>query len=176
LRSSVGANFTADIGLEPLLAGYRARAAVSTDAFGIRAVELRAIRLVAGRHYRPLIVRSWVAGLSLEHYEAAILSGAAFDVALDLSGHIVAFSHCGSSSLEGVFVEPQLMGKGLGSAMLARAERSLLGQGVARVEVEVPLGAISFFSHRGYRTIAIRERPSNGGFLMLMARMSRELG
>lgn len=176
MRSSVGANFTADAGLEPLLAGYRARTAVVADAFGIRAVELRAIRLVAGRHYRPLIVRSWVTGLSLEHYEKAILSGTAFDLALDLSGHIVGFSRCGPSSLEGVYVEPQLMGKGLGSALLARAERALIAQGVSRIEVEVPLGAMSFFTHRGYRTIEIRERPSTGGFLMLMARMSREIG
>ncbi len=176
MRSSAGVNFALEDGLEPLLAGYRARPARPADAFGLRAVELRAIRLVGGGHYRPLIVRSWVTGLTLEHYEAAINGDTTFEIAVDLRGHIVGFSRCGRTTLDGVFVEPQLMGKGLGSALLARAERMLIRRGVTRLEIEVPLGAIAFFTHRGYRIATVRERPTSGGFLMMLAQMTRDFG
>lgn len=175
MPSSVAATSSPDGDLEPLLAGYRARLATPADAFGLRAVELRAIRLAAAPHYRPIVIRSWTRGVTLETYVKALDDGARIEAAVDLAGHIVGFCQTNYGMIEGLFVEPAVNRRGLGSVLLSRAERAATQRGVGRLEVEVPLGAVPFFGHRGYRMIAQREQPSRGGFLMMLARMGRDL-
>jgi GNAT superfamily N-acetyltransferase len=175
LRLSAGANFTPEADLTPLLAGYRVRPAQAEDGLGLRAVELRAIRLVAATFYTPVIARSWTSGVTPSMYAAALEAGRWIDAAVDLQGHIVGFSMHHEARLEALFVEPNKMKHGIGSALLARAEKLVRSAEHTAFEADVPLGAVDFFSHRGYRTSAVKEKAARGGFLMPMHQMTKIL-
>lgn len=157
----------------PLIAGFRARPATAADGIGLRAVELRAIRLQAGAFYAPEITRSWTAGLTPEAYGRLLDLGKRIECAVDATGRVVAFVVTEEDRIDGLFVEPEQMERGLGSVLLARAERRLQDDGFPVARLEAPLGAVPFFVHRGYRAQGTRERASRGGFLMLVYEMTK---
>jgi ribosomal protein S18 acetylase RimI-like enzyme len=67
---------------------------------------------------------------------------AGFSVVLPIAGT--------SCELDGLFVEPDLMGRGIGRALVADVERTLRVQGVRYIDVIANPTAISFYTRLGF--------------------------
>ena len=60
----------------------------------------------------------------------------------------------------GLYVDPSSAARGVGSSLLAFAERYLSSRGVPVIELEASWNAEEFYLHRGY--VPLAERPPDG--------------
>lgn len=85
-------------------------------------------------------------------------------IAVNRKDGLLAFGdlHPGSGLIGRLYVEPELQGCGIGTALLAAMESVLRGSGNREVALESALNARAFYENRGYACLGMVSLPFNG--------------
>ncbi|MEL6793691.1 MAG: GNAT family N-acetyltransferase, partial [Pseudomonadota bacterium] len=105
------------------------RQATSADGHELLRVQRRAIHTIDRAFYALRELESWATGLTPEGYGLCIAEGEEIEVAVDGSDRITGFSSRMDGAILGLFVDPSAQGRGLGAALLSRAEEGLIDGG-----------------------------------------------
>ncbi|HEY9405552.1 MAG TPA: GNAT family N-acetyltransferase [Pyrinomonadaceae bacterium] len=129
---------------------FTVRRAVEEDCGGIWRVHTRAIREIASSHYTPAETESWASPRAPEHYVEAIRNKEFYVAEED--GAITGFGALDhkQNEIEAVYVSPEVMRRGVGSAILRRLEERALELGVNSLKLDASLNAVAFYQSAGY--------------------------
>ena len=172
-------------GGEVLLAGFRVRPGRAEDAAALAEVHRRASLALGAAGERAEDVEGGSAGRDAEHYAQAMQGDAAFEVVVSeaagpgsepTGGHIVAFLCRNGEALCALIVDPDFRRKGVGSALLRRAEARLLEAGHGRATATVSLPALPFYLAQGYRKLEETEQESHGALMLQAVKVEKALG
>jgi putative acetyltransferase len=154
--------------------GVRIRAAGPGDAPFIQQVHEESIRGLGPGAYSRAEVESWVAGLEPTFYVFAMThAGAVFLLAEEK--RTVGFCSHAADEVKGLYVRPAWTRRGIGSALLTRAEAAIFASGRGRVRVSASLSGLGFYLARGYRIIRRRGWKTRGGLVIEVAEMEKAL-
>lgn len=123
------------------------------DVFGISRVLIRAIRDLCGpdHHDDPEKVALWSANKDPASVREWIASGADIWVGLR-SGDIVAVGGLRTAGeITLLYVDPDHIGRGVGSALLRRMEQQLVEQGCVEAHLSATRTALTFYRAHGWR-------------------------
>ncbi|MEZ4619589.1 MAG: GNAT family N-acetyltransferase [Caldilineaceae bacterium] len=71
-------------------------------------------------------------------------------------GEAVGWVEIGGDHIAGIYVDPPHAGQGIGSALLAHAERQIQAAGYTTVRLDASWNAENFYLHRGYQPLGER--------------------
>lgn len=141
----------------------RTRAFRDGDGEAVADLHRRAIMGLDERFYTLEQRRSWGGALTAEGYGRAIEGGETIEVALDSTDRPVALCSWTERAIPGLYVAPEAQGRGIGSALLARAEAALSSGGVAVSRIESSLAAERFYTAHGYCVVGAGDHMTRGG-------------
>lgn len=126
------------------------RVALSSDVAEIAAVHAAAIRDVCSRVYQPSQIHAWLSGKTLDGYVRALAEHQVFVAQQD--DRIAGFSELDPKTGEvfAVYVRPDVLGQGVGRALLQTLETCAAEHGLARLHLHATLNAIPFYEARGF--------------------------
>jgi GNAT superfamily N-acetyltransferase len=126
------------------------RRAIDTDAAAIRSLHQAAIREVCARDYPAAVIAAWADGSSEARFLQRIREQS-FWVIVEAQG-LLAFGgmDIGKHTIEGLFVAPSALGRGLAARMLAHLERIAIEAGIGQLRLESSLTARGFYEKYGY--------------------------
>ena len=152
------------------------RAATPADGEAIMAVHRASILGLGIAAYAAEEVESWAAGLKPEGYGWAMTEGGeAMEVAEDSRGRIVAFCSWKADEVCGLYVHPDAARRGLGGAMLARAEAAIAACGHRAIRVGASLSGRPFYERHGYRVTRHKDWKTRGGLVIAALDMEKRL-
>ena len=115
------------------------------------------IRSIGPAFYPPNVVDDWEEGLTGDVYRKAMNGGEVFFIATGVIGgkrSVLGFASDytieGSRHGTSVYVRGMAARRGIGSALLSRAEAHALGVGAATIEIEASLAGVGFYKANGY--------------------------
>ena len=119
---------------------FTIRAGVPEDGGALLKVHRRSILTLGRAGYTEKETRSWAAKLVPEGYgEAMTEGGETFEVVLDPGGDVIAFCSRKDEEVMGLYVDPSWVRRGIGTALLARAEAAIQAAGHRRVLIGASL-------------------------------------
>jgi ribosomal protein S18 acetylase RimI-like enzyme len=130
------------------------RAATRDDATAIHDLHARSVKDLWLSHYSEAQIDGWMAGRTPEGYVPAISRGELF-VAEGDSG-LLGFGHATNDSVEAIFVNPDVAGTGVGTALLRHALAEIRKHGGGSVRLTSTLNAVSFYRRFGFRVMGKR--------------------
>jgi len=155
---------------------FRIRTARPHDAPAIADVHYRAIKVLGPTAYPPEIVESWAAGLRPEGYRLhEAQPGRFMDVAVGPYDDPVGFCDYRKGEIVALFTAPEHVRRGIGSALLARAEAVTRAAGVATITLDAALSARLFWIRHGFIPCGEIEITSRGGLPIRVIRMEKTL-
>jgi putative acetyltransferase len=152
---------------------YAFREGRPEDAVALLHCHTDAIAAFDERIYTAAQKASWAHGLTAASYTSAIADGERFDVAVDQSGRIDAFSRSRSNEVYGLFVHPTAQGQNLGSQLLDRAEKWFRASHAGYVMLDATLHAVPFYKNRGWSLVRIKTMRTRGGLLQEVGLMKK---
>ncbi len=152
------------------------RTGTTADGEAMLAVHLAAIHAIADRFYDSANRESWAFGLCADGYREEMAKGERFELALDSSGNVIAFCGVRDGEVQGLYVHPLAQGRGLGKALLQRAEARLAADGCGILPLTASLNARGFYEANGWQFIEQREHRSRGGLIQPVAAMQKAIG
>jgi putative acetyltransferase len=152
------------------------RPAKPADLPAVRALHHDSIRQVCSAVYEPAAIDEWVDLLTPERYEV-MLSERAFVVAL-LDGEFVGFGVISPDKclVNALYVAPDALGRGVGSALLRALEDVGRAAGVDTLRLESTLNAATFYESRGWARGAETVSRFHSGLELSSVEMTRALG
>jgi GNAT superfamily N-acetyltransferase len=132
------------------------------------------IRALAAGSYARRQIAAWSSLPALYHAWAMTAGGERVLVA-ERGGRILGYAALRGSELTALFVRPSAAGRGVGTALLARAEREARRRGVASLVVDASRNGAGFYRARGFggaRPVAV---PLPGGGKLEAIRMTKRL-
>ena len=123
------------------------RRATRDDAAAIHDLHTRSVKGLWGTHYSQTQIDGWIAGRSPEGYLPAISRGEMF--VADANSGLLGFGHATSDSVKAIFVDPDVAGTGVGSALLQHALACIGKHGPIRLTST--LNAVTFYRRFGFR-------------------------
>ena len=146
------------------------------DAGELLRVHRSAILELAGHVYTPVEIESWAARLEAEGYIRAMEQhGERFHVALDGDGGVIGFYGRVEAEVMALYVDPAWARQGVGSALLAHAERAIAADGHSRVEIGAALSGRDFYLAHGYRIDKRVDWETRGGLVLEAYDVSKAL-
>ena len=129
---------------------FTVRRAVGEDAEGIWRVHVSAIRGVASSHYTPEEIEAWAGPRRPEHYAEAIRNKEFYVAEED--GAVTGFGalNPAEGEVEAVYVSPEVVRRGVGSAILRRLEERARALGLKSLKMDASLNAVLFYRSAGY--------------------------
>lgn len=128
------------------------RAATSEDAESIHSVHIQSISQICSRDYTPAEIAAWTSGPKPESYVKAMEEGEKMFVAV-ADGQIAGFTGIKSDEICAVYVHPAFVGKGIGKALLDRAEKHLVEQNISEGRLNASKTAKVFYLHHGWEIV-----------------------
>lgn len=128
------------------------RQALSRDAADQAEVFYHAVMQGAASHYATSERQAWASALPREASAWAARQALYTTLAAVCDGRCVGFLELDDKQgrIVTLYVWPSLAGRGIGSTLLIHAERILLEQGTARVEIEASLVLFERLERRGF--------------------------
>ena len=114
------------------------RAAAPADTEAIARVHRRAILVLGRSHYTEEEVASWAGNLDANFYDRVFERSLLFEVAVSAAGEVVAIGAARPGEVSLLYTDPDWAGRGIGSALLARAEAAVRAQGPEILRVGNP--------------------------------------
>jgi ribosomal protein S18 acetylase RimI-like enzyme len=152
------------------------RAARLEDGAGMFAVHLAAIHAIEDQFYDQASRESWAFGLMPQGYGRSMAEGEIFELALDSASEIIGFCGMKNGEIFGLYVHPEAQGRGLGKALLQRAEKRLAIKGRYVAPLTASLNAKAFYEANGWQFVERREHKSRGGLIQPVAAMQKTIG
>jgi putative acetyltransferase len=149
---------TQDYGVLPLIVELTCKLAQRDDAERLLELRRRSIMMLAPSGMPAADAATWAATLTVSGMESKIRE---LEVWLAMVGTaIVAWGAIHGDRLEGLYVDPEWAGRGIGTQLLLRLEARMREQGVAEIVADASLNAEAFYCRRGY--VAFGLRTGNG--------------
>jgi len=128
------------------------RPATLADIDAMWALRTRCVREVCSTHYPPEVIAAWASAPAPATYPQLIASGGAV-LAEDIGGRLLGFgvADLAGSEIDGLFVDPDLRGSGLGRHLLQALEAKLVPG--ARIHLAAALNAVAFYRAQGYTVL-----------------------
>lgn len=146
------------------------------DAPELLRVHRSAILELTGHVYTPAEIESWAAGLKADGYIRAMeQQGELFHVALREGGDVTGFYGRVKAEVMALYVDPAHARQGVGSALLAHAERAIAAEKHSRVMIGAALSGRDFYLARGYRIDKRVDWETRGGLVLEACDVSKAL-
>jgi N-acetylglutamate synthase-like GNAT family acetyltransferase len=131
---------------------FTVRRAREDDSEGIWRIHVRAIRDIASSHYSPEEIEAWAGQRKPEHYLESIRSKEFYVAEED--GSVIAFGTLNNkgNEIEAVYVSPEVVRRGVGSAILQRLEERARDLGLKSLKMDASLNAVPFYRSAGYES------------------------
>jgi putative acetyltransferase len=121
------------------------------------------VKEIGGRYYSPLQTAVWAAAApDVSCFERRMAQNRTFLVAEDFSG-ILAYGDLEQSGhLDHLYCRPDVVGKGVASALYNRLEQAAKDQGIPYIYVDASEAAIQFFKYKGFLVRSRQESAIDG--------------
>lgn len=136
---------------------FAIREAVPSDVDGIALAHRDSIQSIGAAFYPPEILEHWQEAITGELYLKAMDAGEIFFIAVgdaDAVGAVLGFAsdYCIDGPKHGasVYVRGRSARRGIGSALLARAETHAVSNGATSIEIEASLAGVAFYRANGF--------------------------
>jgi len=154
--------------------GVTIRAGTTGDAPFICRVHEESIRGLGPRAYSRAEVESWVAGLQPDRYAWGMTHGGYIYFVAEVPGTgVIGFCCYVAGEVMALYILPEWTRRGIGSALLGRAERGIGAAGHERIRLVAALNSVGFYSARGYREIRRRDWKTRGGLIVTAVDMEK---
>lgn len=129
------------------------RPAEASDVEEIWRVHNESIRVLCKERYGPREIAAWIAFRPPEAYRTALASRALFVAERQMQ--IVGFGQFDPArgEVEACYVSPDVVGRGVGSDLLAHMEERARATGHETVRLNATLNAETFYARQGYRRL-----------------------
>lgn len=154
---------------------FTVRRAREEDCEGIWRVHTRAVREISSSHYTPEETESWAGPREPENYVESIRSKQ-FYVAEE-GGAVIGFGTLDyrQNEIEAVYVSPDAVRRGVGSAILRRLEERARALGLKSLKLDASLNAVPFYESAGYEAQKEMKHPLASGLEIGCVLMTKEL-
>jgi GNAT superfamily N-acetyltransferase len=130
------------------------RTATRDDAAAIHDLHTRSVKGLWGTHYSEAQIGGWIAGRSPEGYVPAISREELFVAEAD--SELLGFGHAANDSVKAIFVDPDVAGTGVGTALLQHALAQIGKHGAGPTRLTSTLNAVGFYERFGFRATGKR--------------------
>ena len=158
------------------------RRAGPSDVNAIAEAHRDAIRSIGPAFYPPADVEAWAQGLGGDLYLSAMDGGEVFFIATGtVDGVVRVLGFASDYRIEGtthgtsVYVRGAAARRGVGTALLRRAEVHARAAGAQRIEIEASLAGTAFYEANGYREVGRGETRLKSGYPIASVFMRKEL-
>ena len=152
--------------------GFDLRPFEPGDGEALLAVHQAAIQATS-EFYSQAERDSWATGLEAARYAQIYAEDEKCIVAVDPKGHPVGFCSYAEDEIRGLFVHPDLQGKGIGRALLNSVESALLNAGRWPIKLEATTSARAFYEKSGYKVLEETMGDSRGGLQLAVLKMQK---
>lgn len=154
---------------------FEIRRARDTDRDAIWKVHIAAIRALCAGWYGEAEIDVWIARLTPDAYRGAILNRVM--LVAEEGGDVVGFGQLDVErrEIEAVYVQPGVVRRGIGAALLARLEELARIQGVGRLHLCASLNAQAFYAARGYKPLGKEQHRLTDAVALDCIRMEKPL-
>ena len=139
------------------------RRAEPSDVDEIALAHCDSIQSIGPDFYSPEVVQYWQEGITGELYRTAMDAGEVFFIGVgDIDGRRAVLGFASDYGIDGpkhgvsVYVRGCAVRRGLGSALLARAEAHAVAAGATSIEIDSSLAGVAFYEVHGYVEVARR--------------------
>jgi ribosomal protein S18 acetylase RimI-like enzyme len=141
------------------------------------------IQSLGAAFYDPAALAAWQAGISGDLYRGAMKAGEVFFIAtgtLDGRQRVLGFSS--DYAIEGplhgtsVYVRGGAARRGIGRALLQRAEGHAVARGATSIRIEASLAGVEFYKASGYEEVSRGETRLTSGHVIGCVFMRKPLG
>jgi GNAT superfamily N-acetyltransferase len=139
------------------IGAFEIRRAEPSDVHAIALAHRDSIQSIGPAFYSPEVVQYWQEAIAAELYLKAMEAGEVFFIAVgdaDGSRAVLGFAsdYCFEGSRHGtsVYVRGCSVRRGVGSALLARAEAHAVSNGATSIEIEASLAGVAFYKANGF--------------------------
>jgi predicted N-acetyltransferase YhbS len=141
------------------------RPADVTDASQIHDLHKRSVRRLCAKSYSPSQIDGWLNDRSPGGYVQSIVRGEMFVAEQD--GRLIGFVHALPGRIIALFVDPDFIGRGIGSALLQEGVELALKANHGKVTLESTLNATTFYERFGFREVARKTAQGNSTNLLV---------
>ncbi len=155
---------------------FTIRRATQEDREGIWRAHFGAVSETCATHYSPDVIRIWAGGLRPEKYEAAIRSSEFF--VAEEGGAVVGFAELDreTGEVQGLYVSPEVAGRGVGRALLGKLEEIARARGLGSMHLTSSLNAVTFYERAGFVPTGTETRTLGPGVERASVKMLKKLG
>jgi GNAT superfamily N-acetyltransferase len=153
--------------------GFDLRPFEAGDGAALLAVHQAAIQGTS-EFYSQAERDSWASGLEASRYAQIYAADEKCLVAVDPEGNPVGFCSFAEDEVRGLFVHPDVQGKGIGKALLNTAESALLNAGRWPIKLEATISARAFYEKSGYKVTEETTGDSRGGLQLAVVKMQKK--
>ncbi len=155
---------------------FEIRRATPDDAADINKVHMASVRSLAGSSYSAKEVEAWLKDGNPERFRRAMTERGETVFVASSGGAIVGMSAVLGDEIKAVYVLPEAVRRGVGSALLAAAEQAADLPADGRLHLYATLYAVPFYEAMGYRAEERIKHPSGANNVLLDAvRMEKTL-
>jgi putative acetyltransferase len=130
------------------------RPAKSDEAMRLFELRRRSIIALAPKGISIPQAESWAASLTVHGMERKVREIEVWVAELD--GQLAGWGAIRDDRLEGLYVDPEFAGQGIGSGLLAKLEGLIRVRDIGAIRAEVSSNAETFYLRRGYEPVAPR--------------------
>ena len=159
------------------------RRAKPSDVDGIAEAHRDSIRSIGPAFYTPDDVDAWKQGLAGDMYLRAMDAGEVFFIAtgtIDSTPRVLGFASDyriqGTTYGTSVYVRGAVARRGIGTALLRRAEADAAARGARSIRIEASLAGAAFYEANGYREVSRGETRLTSGHPIACVFMRKDLG
>lgn len=146
------------------------RVAGPDDAESLLVIHRASILRLGLTTYSEAQCRSWAHGLTPQGYQRAMEAGETYFVATR-GDKIVGFCSYQGNEIEGLFVGPDHVRRGIGTSLLRQVETDIWSTVVEEILLDAALPAVPFYKAHGYSTREASSSLTRGGAEIAYHRM-----
>lgn len=156
----------------------RLRKIAKKDKKTVLKIHRSAIRTGCKGFYGPAQIRAWISRFTPGVFDEGLENGENRGWAAEVSKKAAGFGilNLRSKEIKGLYILPGYAGKGLGTRLLARLEKTALKNRLSELRLNASLNAVSFYLQAGYRRIRTIKHRLKGCPPLRCVRMAKRLG
>jgi putative acetyltransferase len=153
----------------------RLRPPKTSDRESICRIHQAAARELGSTRYTSSEIESWVGSLTPSAYELAAIDR--HYVIAERESEVLGFGclNLKGAEIEAVYVAPEAIGRGFGSAILEELERIAAMQDIPSLHLNSSLNAVGFYERAGYTAVERATYRSRGGLELAVVKMFKNL-
>ncbi|WP_196258771.1 GNAT family N-acetyltransferase [Pelagibacterium limicola] len=156
-------------------AAFTIRPFRDSDADALCRLHVAAILATSDEHYTELQRKSWASGKKPESYIRIAREEETYLVAVDANDQPLGFCSFADAEIKGLYVRPAAQRRGIGTALMRRAEAALIRQGATEIVVHSGLPAVSFYQACGYAVVSRSLHRTHDGEELQTVRLGKHI-